>query len=270
MNITTFYREKISKCMLRFLYTCFFIIVSCFIFPSGTNLIDDFSQEDKMIIKTLLEDKESFNWVFTGNSITQGAKHTHGMRSYPEIFAERVRWEMHRSNDFIINTGISGNTTQNILNDFDKRVNQFKPKVVVLMIGTNDAAKGNNISIDQFEQNLIELVRKIREIGAIPILMSPNIIIIEKNPERSKLGEYVVKIKEVAQFKNVVYVDNWKIWSTDLQTKYKGEVYKELLNDPLHPNGFGHQEIARALFKELSIFDPLAPTCGGEYYEGYH
>ena len=228
MNITTFYREKISKCMLRFLYTCFFIIVSCFIFPSGTNLIDDFSQEDKMIIKTLLEDKESFNWVFTGNSITQGAKHTHGMRSYPEIFAERVRWEMHRSNDFIINTGISGNTTQNILNDFDKRVNQFKPKVVVLMIGTNDAA------------------------------------------ERSKLGEYVIKIKEVAQFKNVVYVDNWKIWSTDLQTKYKGEVYKELLNDPLHPNGFGHQEIARALFKELSIFDPLAPTCGGEYYEGYH
>ena len=138
------------------------------------------------------------------------------------------------------------------------------------MIGTNDAAKGNNISIDQFEQNLIELVRKIREIGAIPILMSPNIIIIEKNPERSKLCEYVVKIKEVAQFKNVVYVDNWKIWSTDLQTKYKGEVYKELLNDPLHPNGFGHQEIARALFKELSIFDPLAPTCGGEYYEGYH
>jgi len=32
----------------------------------------------------------------------------------------------------------------------------------------------------------------------------------------------------------------------------------------------GHQEIAVALFKELSIFDPNAPTCGGVYYEGYH
>ena len=31
-------------------------------------------------------------WVFTGDSITHGAKHTAGCRSYPEHFAERVRW----------------------------------------------------------------------------------------------------------------------------------------------------------------------------------
>jgi hypothetical protein len=43
-----------------------------------------------------------------------------------------------------------------------------------------------------------------------------------------------------------------------------------LLNDPLHPNGQGHKEIAFALFKELSIFDEKMPTCGGEYYEGKH
>ena len=226
--------------------------------------------DDMKKIKSLFYQKKPVVWVFTGNSITQGAKHTHGMRSFPEIFAERIRWEMQRTSDFVINTGVSGSTTLQILNDFDKRVAQFDPKVVILMIGTNDAAKDRNITLKQFGHNLTDLIQQIRKIGAVPILLSPNTIIIEKSMERERLGEYAAKMKEVAVQEDVIFVDNWNIWSTNLQIKYNGEVHKKLLNDPLHPNGFGHQEIAIALFKELSIFDPNAPTCGGTYYEGYH
>ena len=50
-------------------------------------------------------------WLFYGDSITHGAAHTHGWRSFPEIFAERVRWEIHHMHDVVINTGISGNTS---------------------------------------------------------------------------------------------------------------------------------------------------------------
>ena len=46
---------------------------------------------DKIRIKAIIENPEPANWVFTGNSITQGAKHTDGMRPYSEIFAERIR-----------------------------------------------------------------------------------------------------------------------------------------------------------------------------------
>lgn len=246
---------------------CVFLL---FVLSSNTSKNEDFALEDKSKIEAIINGKESIKWVFTGNSITQGAKHTHGMRAYPEIFAERIRWEMQRPYDVMINTAISGHTTQNLINDFDRRISQFNPKVVVLMIGTNDAAKDRNISIESFGNNLIELIDKIREIGAIPIVMSPNIIITEKSPERSRLYLYVEKMGKIVKTKNVIYVDNWSIWSTELQQKYSGEVFKKLLNDPLHPNGFGHQEIAMALFKELSIFDPTAPTCGGSYYEGYH
>jgi len=246
----------------------------CIIFisalSSNTTQKEEFSADDKVQIKSILEGKESANWVFTGNSITQGAKHTHGMRAYPEIFSERIRWEMQRPYDFVINTAISGHTTQNLINDFNTRIASFNPKVVVLMIGTNDAAQDKNISIEKFGNNLIQLINQIRNIGAIPIIMSPNIIISDKSPERNRLHLYVEKMSEIVKTKNVIYVDNWTIWSTELQQKYKDEVFKKLLNDPLHPNGFGHQEIAMALFKELSIFDPAAPTCGGAYYEGFH
>ena len=233
-------------------------------------IVDTTANYEKMRIKSLIESSNQINWVFIGNSITQGAKHTHGMRPYSEIFSERIRWEMQRSYDFILNTAISGQTTQDLINDFEIRVSQFKPKVVVLMIGTNDAAQDRNISTDNFRSNLIDLIDRIREVGAIPIVMSPTIIITEKSPERSRLYLYIEMMEEIVKIKNVIYVDNWTIWSTELQQKYPNGVFKELMNDPLHPNGNGHQEIAMELFKELSIFDPTAPTCGGSYYEGYH
>lgn len=245
-------------------------VLSISLLSSNSVQKDQNSCDDKVRVKAIIEGKEPVNWVFTGNSITQGAKHTHGMRGYPEIFSERIRWELGKSYDFIINTAISGHTTRNILADFERRVSRFNPKVVVLMIGTNDAAQDRNIPVKEFGENLGQIIDKIREIGAIPIILSPNIIITEKSPERTTLYLYVEKTGEVAAAKNIIYVDNWAIWGTELQQKYNGEVFKELLNDPLHPNGYGHQEIAIALFKELSIFDPDAPTCGGEYYEGEH
>jgi lysophospholipase L1-like esterase len=245
------------------------LIIGVFFYSLTTNVNPD---GDPAKIKSIFDNKIPSVWVFTGNSITQGAKHTHGQRSYPEIFAERTRWEMGRTSDVIINTAISGNTSRNILDGFDQRVIRFHPNVVVLMIGTNDAAIKNNISINLFESNLMQIIKKIREIDAVPVLLTPSLIIADKAPERKDLEmeKYVIKIREVAEKNNVILVDNWSIWSNELQEKYHGAVYRELLNDPLHPNGHGHKEIAIALFKALSIFDINTPTCGGKYYEGEH
>lgn len=225
---------------------------------------------DKARISDLLKEKKTpLIWVFTGDSITQGAKHTHGFRSYPEIFAERIRWELGRVRDVIINTGISGNTTQTILDDFNWRVKQFRPNVVSLMIGTNDCAK-ERVNIESFEKNLFSLVKTFRDIDAIPVLHTPNIIITEKDPSRPRLSEYVSVTRKVAATEKVILVDNYRYWQETLESKSGEKVYKDWLNDPLHPDGEGHSEIARLIFRELLIFDPAAATCGGPYYEGEH
>lgn len=230
----------------------------------------DTAGDDKAKIAALIKGPAPITWVFTGNSITQGAKHTHGERSYPEIFAERIRWEMARTADHVINTAISGNSSRDILNDFDRRVGQLRPQVVSLMIGTNDAAIGKNVSLKEFRENLTELITRIRNIGAIPIILSPNPIITEKAPDRARLHEYVTVTREVVKQERVVFVDIYASWNEELQTQYEGEVNRFLLNDALHPNGLGHKEIAIRMFKELSIFNPADPTCGADYYEGEH
>jgi len=218
----------------------------------------------------LIKQKEPLIWVFTGDSITHGAKHTHGYRSYPEIFGERVRWELGRVRDIVINTGISGNTTQTILGDPDWRIRQFKPSVVSLMIGTNDCSNKKDISPEAFERNLDALLTVIRELNAIPIFHTPNVIIKEKAPERERLSEYVSVIQNFTKRKEVILVDNYTYWQNAIQNQGEATIFKNWLNDPLHPNGPGHVEIARLMFKTLSMYDPQASTCGGPYYEGEH
>lgn len=220
------------------------------------------ADNDLKKIKEWIANKEKpLKWIFTGDSITQGAKHTLGYRSYPEIFSEHIRFEMNRGRDIVINTAISGNATTDILNDFDWRIAQFNPQVISLMIGTNDAATIRNISLNSFENNLRSLIQKFRKLQAIPILHTPNIIDMSQKSgkERFALPQYVDVIRNVADKCHVILVDHWKYWE-DNRERVLDEKWRI---DPLHPNGRGHLEMARLLFKLLSIFDDKSFTCTG-------
>jgi len=211
------------------------------------------------VIKKLLSQKVPMKWVFVGDSITHGAKHTYGYRSYPETFSERIRYEMKRGRDVIVNMGISGNTSSDILSDYDWRIAQFTPHVVFIMIGTNDADVKRNISLEKFKLNMLELVDKIRNSGSIPIVQTPNITIEEKAIGRERLKYYVQVIREVSKEKETIFVDHWAYW-TEMAGVAPNVVNAQWLMDELHPNGRGHDEIARLLFKQLSIYDPTQFT----------
>ncbi len=214
--------------------------------------------EDLERIRILLAGKEPLKWVFVGDSITHGAKHTYGARSYPEIFGERVRWELRRGRDVIINTAISGNTSVDILNDYEWRVRQFRPTVVFIMVGTNDAAVKRAISTDRYREALVALVRRIRDEGAVPVLQTPNAVVLEKAGGRERIGEYMEVIRSVAAAEGTILVDHWAYW-TDRARADILEVHK-WYSDELHPNGRGHDEMAKLLFKAIGIFDPASFT----------
>lgn len=214
-------------------------------------------------LKQLFQQDNPVLYVFTGDSVTQGALHTYGMRCYPEIFAERVRWEMRRTADLVVNSGVNGTNTSYLLERYEWCVGQFKPDLVSVMFGINDCQE-NKITPEVFEDNLELIINKIRKDGAIPVLQTPNAIDEEglktmQTNSREKLPEYVEIIRRVAGNEAVILVDNRQYWES------RGlDVYKAWLDDPLHPNNKGHMEIARLIFKTLSIFDPDAFTCSGK------
>jgi len=82
--------------------------------------------------------------VFMGNSITEGWG-----RVYPDFFKDKP----------YINRGISGQTTPQMLIRFRPDAINLKPKVVVILAGTNDIAGNTGPStLEMIEDNIASMV----------------------------------------------------------------------------------------------------------------
>lgn len=200
-------------------------------------------------------------WVITGDSITQGAKWLGPERSYPEIIQERVRWSLKRRRDLFINSGVSGERSAGLLADFDWRVLHFKPDIVSIMIGMNNAVAGPE-GRDAFAADLRTMIRQVRAAGAIPILHRTNPVDLESGNAaalaRASVPVYNEAIATVAAELNVILVDHWTRWQKAKPTVAELRAW---LADPIHPNGAGHRQFAIEFFQVIGCYDPSAPDC---------
>jgi lysophospholipase L1-like esterase len=207
-------------------------------------------------VKELLTSDRPIKWLFYGDSITHGALHTFGGRDYVELFAERVRYELGRTMDVVINTAISGHTTRDLLDSFDWRVAQFRPDAVFIMIGMNDCNKLNGVDGEAFDSNLRELVRKIDRLSALPVLQTTCPILPGRAPRlASRLNDYMDILRTVAAETGRPLIDHTAFWR-----RYSDSQFFWMSND-CHPNAYGHRAFAVCLFQALGIYDPSSQTC---------
>jgi acyl-CoA thioesterase I len=199
-------------------------------------------------------------WVFVGDSITHGSVHTEGWRSFVEHFAERTRTELGRAEDVVINTGVTGNRTEDVLAGFGARVGRFHPDVVVVMLGTNDSVLGA-AGEEMFRDRLARIVARVRALHAVPVLQTPNAVDTAASPEHAGLGAYAHLVRQVAAAREVVLVDHYAHWLD----AGNGTAPQAWLSDAVHPNARGHLEMARTLFRRLDVFDPQSPTGGSKW-----
>ena len=217
------------------------------------------SETELAQIKALFDKPDPITWLITGDSITHGALHTHGFRSYPEHFAERIRWEMRRVRDVVINTGISGDRVPGLAGDLEHRLLRFKPTVVSIMMGMNDATAGPE-GRDAFRTGYLELIDRLRkESNALILLHTPNPITPVAGERRGDLPAYAQIIREVAEDRGVALCDQEKRWQEYIAARKTDINY--LLNDgTIHPNGQGHVLFAHEMCKTLGIYDPDSNT----------
>ena len=212
--------------------------------------------------------KDPWTWVFYGDSITHGASHTWGWRSFPEIFHERVRWEYHLSNDAVINSGRSGNTTFDLLNEaqYQRRVRRYTPQVVFVLIGCNDIVHGKCGGAEGFRSRLENLVQRIQKDGAIVVLQTYNTINAKlwwgkKNPYVQRLlafPEFNQVIRDTAVKYNTILVDHEKYWKKHASSP---AILQEWLGEYIHPGAKGHLEMAKLILKTLNLYDENSRCC---------
>ena len=207
-------------------------------------------------VRELLRRDAPVKWLFYGDSITHGSNHTFGWRDYVELFSERVRAELGRSMDIVINSAISGHTTRQLLAGYSWRVEQFRPDVVFLMIGMNDCKDELEMSTDEFRGNLVQLYEQNAGLGALTVFQTTCPIIPGLAPEREPtFPSFMQAIREVAAAQEAPLVDHIKHW------EQREESHQLWMSNAFHPNEFGHRAFAHLIFQELEIFDPESRCC---------
>jgi lysophospholipase L1-like esterase len=168
--------------------------------------------------------------VFMGDSITDAWGRTHG-----KFFPEKP----------YVNRGISGQTTPQMLVRFRPDVIDLKPKVVVILAGTNDIA-GNTgpESLNDIEANLMSMAQlaKANDIRVVMASVMPVCDYIKPQTERrppDKILAVDAWMKDYVAKNGLVYLDYYSALVDD-----HGMFKKELTYDGLHPNDAGYEVMA--------------------------
>jgi lysophospholipase L1-like esterase len=201
-------------------------------------------------LKRLLAGKKPAVWVFAGDGITLGARHTGGGRNYCEHFAEEIRFGMGRHHDVVINTSSHAETVQSLLEDLEWRALRFQPAVVSVMIGLNDAPAGPE-GRAEFRKSLEHIIACIRAGEAIPLLHTPPRVDLDRATNHPDLRAYVRLVREVSRELDVPCVDHWAFWKEVATIEPVGKNW--LAVDGLNPTAAGHRAMADLLFQLLAI-----------------
>ena len=107
--------------------------------------------------------------VCLGDSIT-GASNRAASVKFSDILELLLKARPGSSRATVLNRGVGGDTTADVLARLDRDVVSERPDLVVLLIGYNDSLRRGTISLADTEKNLDEIVRRLHE-ASIEILL---------------------------------------------------------------------------------------------------
>jgi lysophospholipase L1-like esterase len=178
--------------------------------------------------------------VFMGDSITDAWGRTYGKASF---FPGKP----------YINRGISGQTTPQMLIRFRPDVIALKPKVVVILAGTNDIAGNTGPSTQEMIEDNLSSMTELAQANGIKVVLSsvmPTCDYIRMQSDRrpnSKIIDLNKWIKSYAAAHHAVYLDYFSVMVDD-----QGNLKKEITYDGLHPNDAGYDLILPVAQKAIA------------------
>jgi len=186
--------------------------------------------------------------VFIGDSITQGWES-----------AGKNVWQNYYGARNCLNFGVGGDRTEHVLWRFEHgQLDGLKPKVAVLMIGTNNSNNHRDGTEQYRTGDILEgvqaIVKQIRERLPETKLLLMGIFPRGKtfSAQRGKLLQINEALEKMADQRTIFYVD---IGSQLIEAN--GSISPDMMRDALHPGEQGYEIWAAAIEPRLKEF--LAP-----------
>ncbi len=193
---------------------------------------------------SLLTDRDQI--VCLGDSITYGFPYGPGA-SWVRMCSEKLGLKL-------INQGINGNTTRQMLRRFIPDVVDLKPAYVIIMGGSNDAWVG--AGLEKVEQNIAAMVDKAFEAGICPVLGLPVTVNFARYGDFLP-GDIALAACELEAYRN--WMEEYAVenslpvldFYTPLLNPDTGVANPAYFTDDDHPNRGGYRVLANAAERVL-------------------
>jgi len=220
-------KKFIKKNIYKLLCVVFIIIIGILIFQINNK---------KCIAETKIP-FEKTNYVFLGDSITSGYK-------VNEYF----------SGQHVINSGIVGNKTEDVLKELETRVYKYNPTKIFLLIGINNLKSGEKVEkVINDIKKITDEIKNNRKYATIyiesiyPIADKKDKKDIEKivpKCNNKTIKEANEKLKKLCKENNMIYID---IYSGLINKE--GNLKADYTTDGLHLNDLGYFKVTKILEK---------------------
>lgn len=168
----------------------------------------------------------------------------------------------------VINAGIGGNTSLDLLERIEKDCLSHNPELTVLMVGTNDMNSMKYIPINEFEKNLRRIVGRILESGSQIVLMNllpvhEPYLFTRHKPEfylpeghKGRLTEMNQLIEKIANEYQLSFLDIHRIFAkvgnvgTDKLSLIKN-MENSNVTDGLHPTSHGYRMMGLCVYHHI-------------------
>lgn len=188
-----------------------------------------------------LENGRGVTIVAFGDSITAGFA---VRRGFPSFWREMLQSMYPAAGIELVNSGNSGDTTLDGLARLDWSVLSYEPDLVTINFGINDCVLG--LDLEEFEENFVEMVRRIRSGPDSEILLLSSQPL-ETPPYDKWVQDYYQAVERVAEEMDVGFVDVYGAWMERLE---QGTLLGSLILAGLdHPSETGYRIIAEELMK---------------------
>lgn len=158
----------------------------------------------------------------------------------------------------VVNMGISGNQTRDLLARWQTDVLDLKPEWVSMLIGINDVwrqfdspyEKETHVPPEEYRANCMRLIEQTLPhvkgmILMTPYFMEPN----QQDPMRARMDEYSAIIRELAEKYQLPLVDLQAGWDRLFQYMHPCNIAW----DRIHPNQTGCMYIAKQFLKVVGF-----------------
>lgn len=150
----------------------------------------------------------------------------------------------------VTNSGVSGNTSRDLLARWERDVLALKPDYLSICIGINDvwrqfdcpAMPDYAVQPEEYEENLTKMVLSVKDsvkkiYMMTPYYMEPNL----QDPMRARMDEYGAIVKKVAEKYGCEFIDLQAMFDRYFQHRHSTYIAW----DRVHPNQVGATLIAR-------------------------